>query len=378
MPPKLPRNLVVAALTLLFVGGATAQNKGAAPAPAATAPAPAAAAPAAVPAAPAGAQQGVVYPGQPVTLVPTLPNAVVAPSAANTPPPLNRTPGQQLPLVQPGAPGSSMGALPPLPPPGATGSAFVSSSRQAVDDLVPPDMASEVRELRRRMDAVLRANSDTVGTAAKPVSTTVTVTQAPGETPPALRLAPAMVSNVVFTDATGQPWPVEFATPGDPGQVDVLLPVAGTATLQVRPKVAYVYGVMSVTLKDNPIPISLVLTTAQRESDTRLDVRVTRRGPNAKAPIIDRPAGIESNPTLMSVLDGVPPGDAKLLKSSYTGVQAWMLDDKLYVRTPLAVLSPAYFASMTSADGMHVYVLPAVPSIYVSLDGAFRSVALGE
>ena len=123
---------------------------------------------------------------------------------------------------------------------------------------------------------------------------------------------------------------------------------------------------------------TLIFSSAQDEVDTRLDIRLARRGPNALVPIIDRPGFTTVDSVLMQVLDGIPPGEAQGLKSSNADVQAWNHKGKLYVRTTLAVVSPAYSDTASSVDGTRVYVMPLVPSITVSVDGVLRNVRVGE
>jgi intracellular multiplication protein IcmK len=160
-----------------------------------------------------------------------------------------------------------------------------------------------------------------------------------------------------------------------------MAPVAGSSTLQIRPKQTYAFGGVSVTLRGNPVPISISLTSAQKEVDTRLDVRVLKRGPNAQAPIIDRTPGVgaPADAILMSFLDGVPPSDSKELRTSLNGVRAWLAPNgRMYLRTSMPVVSPAWTDSNASPDGMRAYAMPQVPSIMISLDGALTHVSIGE
>ena len=47
----------------------------------------------------------------------------------------------------------------------------------------------------------------------------------------------------------------------------------------------------------------------------------------------------------------------------------WRLAGRIYLRTPLTLLSPAWSSSVTSADGMNVYVLNDTPVILLSDEG---------
>lgn len=285
-------------------------------------------------------------------------------------------------VMNPGAaPGTPMGQMPPMPPQGGQVSQLPplgSPSKQYLEDNMPGDLAAQVKEYKRRFDAAQRESSAYVHTAAKPKSSSMTLTQAPGEMSPTVRLATGIPTNIVFTDATGAPWPIEFATPGDINVVDVLVPVEGSSTLQLRPKQPYMYGAISVNLRGNPVPITLILASAQSEVDTRIDVRLARRGPNAQAPMIDRPGFTNVDNVMLAVLDGVPPNGALAIKSNNSDLRAWSHNGRLYVRTTMPVVSPAYSDTAASVDGTRVYVMPTVPFVTVSIDGMLRTVRIGE
>lgn len=275
-----------------------------------------------------------------------------------------------------GAPGTPLrGAAPTLPPlPGET-----SVAQQALEDVMPADAAKEIKELRKRLDAVQRAGKDTVNPAPTPVTRSVDVTQAPGETPPVLRVATGLPSNIVFVDSTGAPWPIAYVTPGAPNQFDTLVPEAKSAIVQVRPKDNYSFGGMTVKLEGNNTPISITLTAAQKQADARLEIHLPKRGPNAN-PILTAggSTGQPNDPVLSSFLDGIPPAGAKTRTTSMKGVSAWTHDGMLYVRTSAALAAPNWFASKESGDGTRVYRLPDVSTLTVSVDGVMTLVSISE
>lgn len=355
---------------------------------------PAIAASAAAASAPASSQQGVVFPGQPFQPSPgpqapatggltpvaiPAPAPVAAPAAATMPP----LPGQAVAArpAAPGVPGTPLAQLPPMPPMppvGAKGPVARTAADVYLSDNMPKDLPQTIEIFKGRLDQSQRAAAESVHPAPKPVSGSKTITQAPGEAPLTVRLSPGIPSSVVFTDSTGAPWPIEFVTPGDTSVVDVLVPVEGSSTLQMRPRAAYGYGAVSVTLKSNPVPITFILGSGQKEVDTRLDVRLSRRGPNATAPVIDGPSFTATDEAMLSVLDGVPPSGARASTSSHGDVRAWHYNGRLYVRTRLPVVSPAWMGSARSADGTHAYVLTPVASVIVSSDGSLQNVQIGE
>lgn len=279
-------------------------------------------------------------------------------------------PGQQIQQTGP----NGMPVLPKLP----GEQSGIRAGAIAIDDLMPPNLAKDVLELKERRDAYDRAMAASAGVVAKPVTRSITITQAAGEVPDVVRVAPGIPTNVVFLDSTGQPWPIEYATPGDSSKFEVVMPMAGTSSLQIRPRFSYGYSGLSVTLKNNPIPISLTLTVGQAQVDARLDVKVARRGPNAAAPIIDRTGSPHATDvTLMSFLDGVPPQGSREVKTSLSSVRAWMWNDRLVVRTDQPLVSPAWSDSTSSPSGVtNAYILPVVPSILVATDGRMMTVKI--
>lgn len=404
----------VAATIMAIASSAHAQ---AVPAPGT--PLPAAPGAAAQPAAAAPAlpnQQGVVYPGrtyqpsavvvqqQPVTAMPGIPGpppaaapqaivvtplpgqAPINPAAVNyNPNPL--TPAQRA-QAQAQAIGTPQPNLPPIeggvavPVKAAAKKKTKSPQALAVDDTIPEGMDTQIRELRRRMVDVERATVTSPMGLPKPVTRSIQVTQAPGEEPPAIRTTMGVPTSLVFTDASGAPWPIDFAIPGDTTKFDVLLPVAGTSSIQIRPRSEFSYGGMSITLKNNPVPLSIVLSAAQKEVDNRVDVRVMSRGPNAVAPVIDRSTAQGSSLSdafLSQFLDGVAPSGAQVVKTSNAGIQAWAFNQRLYLRTNYTLASPYWSDSVTSPNGVaRVYVIPSVPSVVVSIDGQMTRVAIDE
>lgn len=351
-----------------------------------------------VPPAPAAIpnQGGVVYPGRAVEPVAAAPiGAAPTATSAVVPIPGTPLPGQtrvaypagsppNVVLEQPVVAPAPNPAMPPLP----NSTAAKNNAPQktgpelAVEDTLPENINVQVRELRRRMDEVQRAASANPSVAPRPITRSIAITQAAGEEPPAIRTTQGMPTNLVFTDASGAPWPIAFATPGDISQFDVLLPVAGTSTVQIRPKTPYAYGGLSITLKGNDVPVSVILSAAQKEVDNRVDVRVMQRGPNAIAPIVDRVVtggSAASDSALISFLDGVPPSGAKEVRTSFRGVKAWILNDQLYLRTDTTLVSPLWTDSMSSPNGVtRTYLLSNVPSVVISTDGRMVPVTISE
>jgi intracellular multiplication protein IcmK len=301
---------------------------------------------------PVAYQQGVVYPGQPIAPTSPQPVAGVAvPQGAGAP------------------------KLPALP--GAA--AQISPAQQAVDDVMPRDAPRAVRELKVRVDRFEKEGARKVRADPVPKSRSIDLTQAPGETPPIIRIATGIPTTVAFIDSSGAPWPIAYLTPGAPGEFDALVPQVGDSSMYLLPKSDYAYGAVTVKLVDNPVPITFMVTAAQREVDTRVDAHiVTRRGPNAKPAMNGfANAGTAPDPILSGVLDGVPPTGAKVRKTSAPGISAWSFGGRLYVRTEAQLTSPNWYASKFSGN-TRAYALPDVSAITVSVDGEMSVVTFDD
>ena len=62
---------------------------------------------------------------------------------------------------------------------------------------------------------------------------------------------------------------------------------------------------------------------------------------------------------MLDILNNIPP--SKSVKAHVTGgeAQAWLFNRKLYVRTPIEIISPAWISKVNGANNeMHVYELP--------------------
>lgn len=73
----------------------------------------------------------------------------------------------------------------------------------------------------------------------------------------------------------------------------------------------------------------------------------------------------------MSVLDGTPPEGARtmLVEGADTRTRAYDMGGAIYLRTPYALISPAWSESASSSDGVNVYVLKKTPVVLLSDKG---------
>lgn len=273
--------------------------------------------------------------------------------------------GQRKPLTYEQGQEAMLETLPaPRNPPSA-------DSRIAFNAMLQQNMPlspQQVVQLRQQIDLAQRAASTPPNIPPKPVSSTIMVNLAPGTTPPAIRLAQGYVSALVFVDSTSQPWPIAAFDIGNPKAVNIQWDGKSNILL-LQAVAAYSDGDIVVRLVGNPTPITLQLVSGQRVVDYRADLHVSGIGPNTKEVPIGTGLPMSANQLLLGVLDGIAPAGSRTLTVRGADAQAWLLGEKMYLRTRLTLLSPGWVGTMVSPDGMHAYELPKTSSVLVSRYG---------
>ncbi|OGT51644.1 MAG: hypothetical protein A3E84_03735 [Gammaproteobacteria bacterium RIFCSPHIGHO2_12_FULL_42_13] len=230
-----------------------------------------------------------------------------------------------------------------------------------------PLTSEQIHQLKQVYYASQEAAAAPPGVPPKPTVTSQVVSIAPGSTPPVVRLAQGFVSSLVFVDSTGAPWPLEAYDIGNPAAFNIQWNHTDN-TLMIQSMSLYTYGNLAVRLKGLSTPVMLTLIPGQRVVDYRVDLRIQGLGPNAKILPGDGLPTIVS-PELLGVLEGVPPRNAKNMVVAGGEAQAWLAQDKLFLRTRLTVLSPAWTSIMSSPDGMNAYEFQKTPMILASFHG---------
>jgi intracellular multiplication protein IcmK len=321
---------------------------------------------------------------------PALPSqAAPGPTASSPPPPLSVVTTDQI----PSNPFLAVVPQPPLPPPANRKSPLPETydqSQQTMLNMVPPAKTpmspeasaafnamlqqnmplspQQVIQLHQQIDLAQRAASVPANIPPKPVSTTLMINLAPGTTPPAVRLALGYVSSLVFVDSTGSPWPIAAFDIGNPKAVN--LQWDGKSNILLLQAVSpYSDGDIVIRLVGLATPITLELVSGQRVVDYRVDIHVSGIGPNTNELPIGTALPNSANQLLLGVLDGVAPAGSKTLIVHGAECMAWLLGEKIYLRTRLTVLSPGWMGKMVSPDGMQAYELPKTSSVLVSKYG---------
>lgn len=239
---------------------------------------------------------------------------------------------------------------------------------EGVSDQLFPLSPEQVVQLKQQYQTQEFAKVAPVGTPPKPTATSQFVNLSPGSTPPVIRLSQGFVSSLVFLDSTGAPWPISAYDLGDPEAFNIQWDKVSN-TLMIQASKLYTYGNLAVRLRGLNTPVMLTLIPGQKAVDYRVDLRVQGYGPNAKNLPLEEGLPPAANDVLLHVLDGVPPAGSSRLTVSGGDARAWFLNDHMFVRTNLTILSPGWLSSMTSADGMHAYEMQKTPVLLVSWHG---------
>ncbi len=257
-----------------------------------------------------------------------------------------------------------MQTLPPEQPVSPESQEAFSAMMQQNMPLTP----QQVVKLKQMIDQSQRAAAMPANVPPKPVSSTLMINLAPGATPPAIRLAQGYVTSLVFVDSTGAPWPISAYDIGDP-KTTTLQWDGKSNVLLIQATAPYGDSDLVVRLVGMPTPITLALVLGQRVVDYRTDIHVAGLGPNSK----DLPSGNglpnSANQLLLGVLDGIAPAGSRPLTVKGGDCMAWLLGDKMFLRTRLTVLSPGWSGRMVSPDGMYAYEIQKSASVLVSQYG---------
>lgn len=233
-----------------------------------------------------------------------------------------------------------------------------------------PLSPDQIRSFMNRLEKTQEAAAPPSGGQPKGRVRVVTQSLDPGAEPPQIDLSSGYITTVNMVDATGQPWPILDVGVG--GNFEVTPTPSGSHVIRIMPLTRVASGNLSVLLKDLPTPVIFRLASGTQRVDLRYDARVPKYGPGAKIPLVNRPGIQAGDELIMMFLDNAPPRDAKRVKVGGLDGRtlAWSYNEKVYVRTPMSLLSPAWNASASSADGMTVYEIGDAPVLLMSDNGA--------
>ncbi len=300
------------------------------------------------------------------------PSAGAAPPAAEIPPAPPGFPSGAPPVPAPGS-GSSDGPRPAraLPSPEAVHDQAVRSAIHRHFPLSPADIGLLKGALKRVQEAVH-------GPVPEGRAVSVQVSLDPGALFPVVHLVPGIATTITVVDATGAPWPLDDVIVGNAKA----FPVRRMNTpngLVVEPKNNVGWTSLSLVLRGRGTPAVLKLVDSDTLSDTRVTARIEGRGPNAAVPVFQEPRPVVSS-RILAYLDGIPPAEARSVPVRGTAdMEAWREGNRLFVRTHMDILAPAWTETVSGPNGMKLFVFPPVSVITAAgEDGNMVTVELGE
>ncbi|MBS1103651.1 DotH/IcmK family type IV secretion protein [Gluconobacter sp. Dm-62] len=301
-------------------------------------------------------------------------------------------------LAQSAAPG------PETPPASPPLSAEQQDQQAAKDEAIPltPEM---IRRLGNRLKENQKAREDVATEVAAPTSRpAIRVSFAPGQQTSLIFTTKGYPTAVSFVDRSGAPWPIAWNTTSTSANPDGLkncssdggkggspavqttgfytcVPYAGSNTINIEPLSLSPRGGLLVTLKGAIKPISFLLLAGRGTYDDNLTVRVNEDGPNARQEMGPEAAPGTAEPFMNAMLSGIAPASA--VPQSVEGlspddVRAWRMGNELYIRTRLALMTPAWDSSERGEDGYTLYAFRQTPYILLSDSGRTVSASLKD
>lgn len=248
-----------------------------------------------------------------------------------------------------------------------------------------PASPEEVRSYRQSQDERAEALADPPPAAMR--SRTERVWLEPGASPPLVELSPNLVTALVFTDSTGQPWPVAATVLGSGALFSAQL-LEGEPANQVivSPLAGHGHSNLVVGLKGKDVPLVARLSTSPaarpgRRLDGLVVFQVQEPGPLALPGAPEAPgAGSVVGDVLYGLLDGLEPEGARPVEAepALEGETFLRSGDSLYLRTRRRLMWPAHTAMVSGPGGVAVYELPPVPSVLVRDSRGVSAVTLGD
>jgi intracellular multiplication protein IcmK len=254
----------------------------------------------------------------------------------------------------------------PLPPP-------IPLKKLAVEEAYPFN-SEEVRQIR---DELARRRKAMATPAPIEKQGSEAVRLSPGSAPPLVRVTPNHGCIMTFVDSTGQPWTVlDIVNFSDPKVIELKKVGAPSNIISINALTDYATGNAGVVLEGLKTPVPISILSGQKVVDSRRELRIPGRGPNAIAAV---GGTVEPGvpPELISFLDGIPVAGSQSVKVSLPGIQAWSWNRQLVIRTGLPILNASRY-HVQSGEEMHAYLLDPTPVLTVSDRGNISMVQVGE
>ncbi len=256
---------------------------------------------------------------------------------------------------------------------------------QRVMELLMPLTPEQIERVIQALDVNERISSKPAELPPAPVMQVENLSLT-ARTPPVVRLAQGYGASVVFTDNTGQSWPMSAYQGFNDGLFVVKAnTISGDqedlpTVLTIQPTAAYGMGNALVTLKGLETPIVLTIALGQGQVDVRKEFRLALPGPNAQ-PQYREPLPARVEPALLNVLNGLPPlasAQPVSLQGAESEARAWQVGPHYYIRTMADIYSPAYEQRSSSPSGVHAYKIAKTPVMLASHNGAMTELLIED
>ncbi|TXI24223.1 MAG: hypothetical protein E6Q67_03115 [Roseateles sp.] len=186
--------------------------------------------------------------------------------------------------------------------------------------------------------------------------------------PPFVRVSMSQGCVVSFLDATGKPWPIEYA---DNYSKDFSVTKFSGHQLSVGLLREGGFGNVSVKLEGLPTSISFSMLTGQAATDYSSQMIVPRYFGAVPSNVISQGSVPQlGSADLFDYLLRTPPqGAVPLVVSGVPGALAWQTSgSRMVIRTEALLTSAVRFFSL---DGVTVYEVPLSPSVLGTLNGRY-------
>ena len=254
-----------------------------------------------------------------------------------------------------------------------------------LSESISPLTSEQVKKVRRLWNESQRLKTYTGSAPPRPSNALRVVDLGVGALPTVVRLGAGYVSVVYFFDANGKPWPIRGYNIGNPGIVNVIWNQstpeedqsgAGLSnTLMMQAQSLYKPTNMVVLLRGMSTPVLLEVIPGQSEIDYRLDLQVPKSGPFTDE-AGSMPTTVE--PVMMDFVNNVAPNNSTQLQVRGGTAQAWSYNGKIYLRTPLTVISPAWISKVVGPNGdVQVYEMANVSVVLALSNGKTVQLSIG-
>lgn len=255
---------------------------------------------------------------------------------------------------------------------------------QAIDNRTAPLTEDEINRALQNFNDSQRASRNRYPNAETKITTEV-ISSNPGANIPALYAGVGFNTNLVFKDASGQPWPILKSSVGNGDAFE--LSKVDDHILQVHVLMPNSFSNLSLLLEGQSVPTVINLKPPANKIDviktyvmeSGLSPKSTQRFQQAaqRKQVTNAPI----NKDLNLFLDGVPPEAAVIVPvQSGPNIDIWRYKGKLIVKTQMRITVPAAESEpLYGNNGWRIYSISNPVSTMAFIDnGAPQLVSISE